>query len=293
MNRFTPGTVGSLQEDAARRLAEAGIDTARLDARVLVGHALGRDDGWLLGHRADAPSRAGAERVEALLARRCAREPLAYILGRKEFWSLDFAVTPATLIPRPETETVVAAVLAHVPERAGALRMLDLGTGSGCLLLAVLHELPGARGVAVDRSAEALAVARANAANLGLSGRAAFAVGDWWRAPVDGPFDVVLSNPPYVADAEMDALAPEIAAFEPADALRAGPDGLDCYRRILPGLAGRLRPGGLFAGEIGWRQGDAVSAMARAAGLERVEVLADGAGLDRCVLGWMGGTGKS
>ena len=275
-----------MQDSAAKRLSVAGIDTARLDARVLVGHALGQDAGWLIGHADEVLTDDAAAAVEAAVARRERREPLAYILGYKEFWSLEFKVTPATLIPRPETETIVEAVLARLPDRSARLRVLDLGTGSGCLLLSLLSECPYAEGIGIDQSEAALTVARANGDSLALSDRVSWCLGDWWSAPVDGDFDIVVTNPPYITDAEMTGLAPEIALHEPDSALRAGNDGLDDYRKIFAGLPPRLRSGGVFAGEIGWRQAQAAARLAEAAGLRNVDVLNDAAGLPRCVVGY-------
>ena len=286
MSRHPAGSVGFLVDAAAKTFTDAGIDTPRLDARLLVAYGLGRDPGWLIGHPEAIPSPEEARRIEALISRRAAREPLAYITGEKEFWSLSFKVTPATLIPRPDSETLVEKVLDRIQNRQAALRLLDLGTGSGCLLLALSHELPNARGVGIDRSADALTVARENGQALGLGERVRFLLGNWF-APLSGaaPFDIVIANPPYVSDAEMVTLEPEILGFEPETALRAGADGLDDYREILAGLLDWLAPGGLFCGEIGERQGAAAAELARQAGLSGVGVEADGAGRARCICG--------
>jgi release factor glutamine methyltransferase len=295
-SRHAVGSVGHAQDEAAERLVKAGVDGARLDARLLVAHGLGRDPGWLIGHPEAMLTIDQLSEIAALVRRREAREPLAYILGVKEFWSLEFKVSPATLIPRPETETLVDVVLARMAERDAALRVLDLGTGSGCILLSILHERPNANGVGIDQRAAALDIARRNAATHGLSARSKFLEGDWWSALGVGEsagFDVVISNPPYITEAEMHELAPEIIEFEPHGALQAGVDGLDCYRQILPGLIGRLRPGGLFVGEIGYRQGDEALQLARDNGLEKLEIAADVAGLPRCLVGVMGNGGKN
>lgn len=282
-------SVGALQRGAAARLEAAGIDSAHLDARVLMAFALGRDAGWLIGHRDDPMTGEQKSRFEALVARRAAREPLAYITGEREFWSLPFRVSPATLIPRPDTETLVEAVLAVFPDRDGAARILDLGTGSGCILLALLHERMAAQGVGIDIAPQVLDVARMNAAALGLADRVGFRAGSWFEALAPGEiFDVIVTNPPYITVAEMSELAPEISRHEPPSALAAGADGLDAYRQILAGLAGRLRTGGVFAGEIGHRQGMAVAQLARAHGLEEVRILDDQAGRARVVTGRMG-----
>ncbi len=288
MSRHAPGSVGFVQDAAARVFTDAGIDTARLDARLLMAHGLQRDAAWLIGHPEEELTPAQFAHLEALISRRAAREPLAYILGGKEFWSLEFKISPATLVPRPESETLVEIVLRHLSDNEAVPRVLDLGTGSGCLVLSVLHEVPGAEGVGVDRSADALQVAGDNAKRLGLAPRCRFIEGSWFSALDSGdiePFDVVLTNPPYIANAEMADLAPEILGFEPAGSLRGGVDGLDCYREIMPGLAAWLRPGGLFAGEIGETQGAQAMALALDSGLVNVKVLEDAAGRPRCLIG--------
>jgi release factor glutamine methyltransferase len=218
-----------------------------------------------------------------MVRRRLAREPVAYILGEKEFWSIRFEVGPAVLIPRPESETVVEAVLAHLPDRARPLRLLDLGAGSGCLLLALLSELPQATGVGVDDSAAALALARRNAERLGLAARADFRPGHWGEG-LQERCDIIVSNPPYVAEREWDTLQPEIRAFEPRAALVAGPDGLAAYGALAPVCARLLAQGGLCALEIGLGQGAAVAALLAASGLIVIERRRDLAGIERCLI---------
>ncbi|MEX2648344.1 MAG: peptide chain release factor N(5)-glutamine methyltransferase [Alphaproteobacteria bacterium] len=275
---------------AAARLERAGVAEARRDAQVLLCHALGcgREVVACHGDRALAPDE-GA-RFETLVARRARREPVAYLTGRREFWSLDFVVTPATLAPRPDSETVIEAVLARLADHARAWRVLDLGTGTGCLLLALLSELPAATGVGVDRSVAAARVARLNAARLGLGARAAFLAGDW-TAALAGRFDVVVANPPYVRTGELAGLEPEVAAFEPRGALDGGTDGLDAYRALLPGLARNLRPEGLVVLEVGHDQARDVAALAAvlAPELDLAAIVADLAGRDRCVALRLGG----
>lgn len=250
-------------------------DCPRLDAELLAAHLIGVDRGDLLLSHLDTAIDAAA--FEALMARRAGGEPVAYILGHREFWSLDFRVTPDVLIPRPDSETLVEAAL----KAAGpAPRVLDLGTGSGCLLLSVLHERADGWGVGVDRSAAAVGVAKGNAERLGLGGRAVFAVGDW-TAAIGGRFDLVLANPPYVGTDEP-PLDREVAAFEPRSALYAGPDGLDDYRRIVPALTEILTADGSAHLEIGFAQADLVMTMAVAHGLEPV-LHRDLAGRPRCV----------
>ncbi|WP_448586314.1 peptide chain release factor N(5)-glutamine methyltransferase [Thermaurantiacus sp.] len=250
--------------DLLRRAAAAiPGETPRLDAELLLAHAIGVTREALVLGLSDPPAADAIARFEALVARRLAHEPVAYILGVREFWSLPIAVSPAVLIPRPESETLIEAALRC--GRAGwPATILDLGTGSGALLVAALSEWPGAFGVGVDRSVAAVAVARQNAAALGLGARARFLVSDWGGA-LGARFDLVLANPPYVEAGAR--LAPEIA-HEPADALFAGADGLDAYRALVPQLGRLMAPGGRAILEIGAGQALAVQALLRRHGLE-------------------------
>lgn len=259
-------TIAQALRDAATSLA-ATSDTARLDAEVLMAHALGvsRSD-LLLRHMMDAVP----EGFAALVERRSRHEPVAHIVGMQEFFGLDFRVSPAVLIPRGDSEVLVETALAAAPPQA---RVLDCGTGSGALLLAVLANLPGATGIGIDRSDAALAIACENTASLGLTGRARMARADWdqpgWSDALDPPFDLILANPPYVED---DApLAHDVRAFEPAGALFAGADGLDAYRVLIPQLPAILAKGGTALVEIGATQSDAVSAIARQTGFETAQ----------------------
>lgn len=266
------GETGAGLADAARRLA-AVSDTPRLDAELLLAHALGVSREALLLR----PSARLPDGFETLVARRLAHEPIAYITGTRAFWTLDLAVGPAVLVPRPDSETLIEAAIAHFGSRAPAT-ILDLGTGSGALLLAALDHWPTAWGLGVDRSAEALAVARANAAPFGA--RAAFVRGDWATA-LAGRFDLILCNPPYVEAGA--ALPPDVARWEPAAALYAGPDGLDDYRRLAPELGRLIAPGGAAILEIGAVQQAAVTALIKAAELS-VSCRQDLAGRDRCLV---------
>jgi release factor glutamine methyltransferase len=274
---------GDLIASLTSRFAAAGIDDARFDARLLVAEVLGLAPGRLSAFPETEIPAALAERVEALARRRAAREPMSHVLGRRGFWTLDLAVSADTLAPRPDTETLVEAVLEQVADRAAPLRLLDLGTGTGCILLALLSELPGATGLGIDRSDGALAVARANADGTGLAGRAEFRRGDWADG-LSGPFDIVVSNPPYIPDGDIDALEPEVARFEPRTALAGGADGLDCYRLLAPQVAALLAPGGLAGFEVGQGQDGAVAALLGAAGLLRVWSRRDLGGIVRCVI---------
>lgn len=258
--------------DAAARLAGVS-DTARLDAELMMGHALGvsRND-LLLRHLDDAVP----EGFEALVARRLAHEPIAYITGTRGFWTIDLEVGPGVLVPRADSETLIEVAIAHFGKRAPA-RVLDLGTGPGTLLLAALSEWPTAAGIGVDASEAALAYARRNAERLGLA--AEFRRGDW-AAGVTGRFDLILANPPYIGTAE--ELPAEVRDHEPGEALFAGADGLDDYRRIIPDLPRLLAPGGIAVLEIGSTQAEAVSALVREAGM-KASVTSDLRGLPRVV----------
>ncbi|MBF7012920.1 peptide chain release factor N(5)-glutamine methyltransferase [Novosphingobium resinovorum] len=269
-------TVVEAIRDAASRLSETS-DTARLDAEVLMAHALGVTRSQLLLGRMRDPAPEG---FAALVERRAAHEPVAYITGTAEFYGLELAVTPATLIPRGDTETLIEAAREALAARPPA-RILDLGTGTGALLLAALSVWPEAQGVAIDRSAETLAVAQTNADRHAPAAR--LLVADWtkpgWSADL-GRFDLILTNPPYVEDAaELDT---SVRAFEPAGALFSGPEGLDDYRVLVPQLPGLMAPGGVAMVEIGWRQADAVAGIGAAAGLSS-RVHRDLGGRDRVV----------
>lgn len=281
--------------DAEDRLVAAGCPEARLDARLLAAAALGLDRLSLLLDRDRLVDAAGQAALAALIDRRAAREPVSRILGRREFWSLDFTLAPDTLDPRADTETLVEAVLDQIPaaERARPRRLADFGTGSGCVLLALLSELPGAWGVGIDLSPGAAAQAAANARHLGLDRRAAFLVGDWDGALAGergasgggtAGFDILVSNPPYIPDADIAGLAPEVRGHDPWRALAGGDDGLGPYRLLAPAFVRLLVPGGLAAVEHGLGQRADVAALLAAAGLDIIDLRDDLAGLDRVVV---------
>jgi release factor glutamine methyltransferase len=274
-----------LLKDAADRLAAAGIDTARLDARLLLAEALGTTAQSVFSHPDRQVMAAEQATFDALLARRLGREPISHILGRKGFWSLDLAVSPDTLAPRPDTESVVEAVLAHARDRTHPWRILDLGTGTGCILLALLAELPNASGLGIDTSPGALEMAIRNAESCDLADRARFQSGDW-AAGLEGVFDIIVSNPPYIPEADIDGLDPEVARFEPRLALSGGADGLDCYRTLAPQLARLLAVGGIAALEVGQGQADDVAALLADAGLRPGTHRRDLGGIDRCVVAY-------
>jgi release factor glutamine methyltransferase len=265
----------------AARLTEAGVDSARLDARLLLGFAMDIAPENLLVARDMTEEQLAY--FEALISRRESREPLAYIVGQKEFWSLDFEVGPGVLIPRPETETLIEEALRDFPDRDAPLDIADLGTGSGCLLIAFLESYPNAKGVGIDRSADALAWARRNATRHGVGDRCVLSQSDW-ATNVAPTFDVVLSNPPYVTERELAEASPEILRYEPRDALVGGVDGLNAYRELAPVIAGRLRPGGRAYLEIGSTQAEDVTSVLERDGLRVVRIAADLAGHPRCVV---------
>ncbi|MGY6632493.1 MAG: peptide chain release factor N(5)-glutamine methyltransferase [Alkalilacustris sp.] len=262
-------TVAAALRAAVARLRTAGIPDAAGDARRLVAHALEMTAARLAVAGGDPVPAGAAARLEAALAARCARQPVAQITGRRAFWRQEFEVTPDVLDPRPETELLVAVAL-----EGRFVRVIDLGTGSGCILLSLLAERPEARGLGIDRCSRALAVARRNAARLGLEDRATLRAGDWW-AGVTGTFDLIVSNPPYLAAAELADLAPEVRDWEPQAALSPGGDGLDAYRAIAAGAADRLAPGGRLAVEIGPTQAAPVAALLRAQGLGSADLRRD------------------
>jgi release factor glutamine methyltransferase len=275
-------TVGEILQIAAARLAEAGIERPQAEARLLLEAAAGLSRASVIGFPERPLGAAELGTFREMVARRRRHEPASRILGRREFWSLSFEVTPATLDPRPDSETLVSAVLAPITDRAADLSIIDLGTGTGCLLLALLSELPHAKGVGVDLSTEAISVAARNAAALGLAPRTRFVVDDWGHH-VSGDFDIVISNPPYVESADIARLAPEVAEHDPRGALDGGPDGLDAYRALLPHAQRLLSPGGLVALEIGQGQGPAIRALARGVGLRESGSASDLAGIERCL----------
>ncbi|PVA11796.1 peptide chain release factor N(5)-glutamine methyltransferase [Pelagivirga sediminicola] len=267
-----------LLRNATEELSDAGIEGAARDARLLLAHAAGLSAARLGAELGEAAAPEVAARFQQMIGRRLARAPVSHITGKRFFFNHEFIVTPDVLDPRPETETLVLAAL-EGPVR----RVLDLGTGSGVILLSVLGAREDASGLGTDLSPAALGVARQNAARLGVEARCAFRVSDWF-AQVEGQFDLIVSNPPYIALDEMEDLAPELA-HEPRMALTDGAGGLTAYRAITRDAGRFLTPGGRLMVEIGWRQGADVAAMMRAAGLRDVAILPDMDGRDRVVLG--------
>jgi release factor glutamine methyltransferase len=278
--------VDALRREVARRFRDRGLDTPDLDARILVGHALGLDRTALLlaGERRLEPTEIA--RIETLAARRLRREPVARITATKEFWGLPLRITPDVLVPRPQTETVVEQALAAVDRtgmRARALRIADLGVGSGAILIALLAELPNACAVGTDRDPAALALARENARRLGVAARAAFVACDFGAAVAPG-CDLLVTNPPYVRTDEIAGLEADVREFDPRGAIDGGPDGLGAYRVIAVQARHILAPGAHLIAEIGHGQGDAVAALLAAAGFGAIRIVADLAGVSRVVV---------
>jgi release factor glutamine methyltransferase len=287
MTKATRGaSIAQARRMAAGRLREAGIESPDLDARLLVGHALGLAHAELVAAASRLLSAQEQMAIETLVARRLAHEPVARILGRKEFWSLPLRVSATTLVPRPETETLVEAALDAIAptSRRQPMRILDLGTGSGAILLALLSELPQATGTGCDIDPLALDTARANTHDLGLANRCEFTLSDF-GAGLTGAFDLVVSNPPYIASADLPTLPPEVRDHDPHFALDGGADGLACYRTIASRIGKLLAPGGLLALEIGAGQAGAVTAVFEAAGLTpAAPPRADLAGIPRALV---------
>ena len=276
-------TVGAVLDEISAALAAAGLDEPRRRARQIVVAAMRLSAAEVFAHPQRHVGEEERLRIEAIARRVLEREPLSRVLGRREFWGLDFALSPDTLDPRPDSETVVEAVLARLTDRAKAYRFLDLGTGSGCLLLALLSEYPAARGVGVDIALGAARTARHNAERFGLRQRACFMVGDWARA-VNGAFDAVVANPPYIATADLARLPPEVKDHDPPLALDGGADGLAAYRAISLELPRLIVPGGVFAGEIGAGQGAAAAQIIAAGGLAIEGITPDVAGIPRALI---------
>jgi release factor glutamine methyltransferase len=268
---------------ATAQLSAAGISQARREARLFVAAALDWDAARVIAFPdVELPAEV-SRRLQDMIARRSAREPVSRILGHREFWSLRFALSPDTLDPRPDSETLIEAALAALDDRERAYRVLDFGTGGGCLLLSLLSELPNAVGTGIDLSEGALDTARRNAAALGFAGRARFVCANWGEG-LSGDCDVILANPPYIASAELGRLMPEVARYEPRLALDGGVDGLRAYRMLAPEIARLLAPHGIAVVEVGAGQAADATAILVEAGLALRAVRHDLSGVDRCVV---------
>jgi release factor glutamine methyltransferase len=283
VNDLPPVAIGDLLAEIRTVLAAGGIENPRLDSRLIVGAAAGASIEQMIA-RPEAPvNPVSAAFARALTERRAEGAPIAYLLSSKEFWSLDFLVTGATLVPRPDSETLVEAALARCAEWSRPWRVADLGTGSGCLLLAFLSERPNATGVGVDASFDALSVARANAHAHRFDARARFVCADWTSA-LAGPFDLVFANPPYIPSEDIPLLSREVRDYEPFEALDGGPDGLDHYRAILADLPRLLAPGGYAVFEVGQGQALTVADLCENADLNVEAICRDLGGVARCVV---------
>ena len=263
-------------------LNAAGIESALLDANLLLAYVLGCDRLTLARDAGRALKASELERFFMLIDRRRERKPVSRIIGRKEFWSLEFEISDSVLDPRPDSETLISAALKQIPLENKNYMVADLGTGSGCLLLAILMERPGAWGLGLDYSYSSVRQARLNALNLDIYDRARFVVGDWGES-LSGPFDLILTNPPYIASAEFKKLAPEVRDHDPRLALDGGEDGLCAYRMVAPQLRRLLKPEGRAILECGFRQASHVSEILHSVGLRVFKTHRDLAGIDRCL----------
>ena len=270
-----------MMREAAGRLAEAGVEGAPRDVRLLLAHALDVEPVDVILRETEAVDPVALTVFEHLIQRRLAGEPVSRIRGWRDFYGRRFIVTPDVLDPRPETELLVEQGLARLPKSG---RVLDLGVGSGCILLSVLAEREDANGVGVDLSSHAVAVARCNANALGVTDRVTFVEGSW-DAPLEGSFDLVLSNPPYIPESDIAGLAIDVRNYDPPMALTPGGDGLDPYRAILAAMPGWLKPGGCIGFEFGIEQVASVTMLMRQAGLSDVEIHRDLAGIERAAFG--------
>lgn len=272
-------TLGELYHQAVKQLAKCGVDQPQLDARVIIEHTMSLPE-WSVIINPQLSVESSLSVIESI-SRRCKREPVSRILGYRGFWQLDFVLDPGVFDPRPDSEILVETALQFARHRP-APRVLDLGCGTGCLLLSIVHELPAANGVGVDLSDQTLANARVNARRHGLDNAVVFRCGNWCQQ-LDGRFDLIVCNPPYVCDDEFARLPAEVA-FDPRLALAGGHDGLDCYRIVGPQLAAHLVPQGLALFEVGWNQAGRVKGLLKKCGLSVQDVIPDLSGHDRCLV---------
>jgi len=273
----------ALLRDLTRTIAAAEIENPRLEARLIAMTASGLTLEAMIAYPDTPIDPDACAFAYALAEARALGAPSAYLVGRKEFWSLDFKVSSATLVPRPDSETLVSAALEFAEARDWAGRVLDLGTGSGCLLLSFLSERRLARGLGIDASAEALQIAAANAVSLGLEPRASFVCADW-TSTLGGSFNLVFANPPYIPTGDIGGLSLEVRDFEPLEALDGGPDGLTCYRAILADLPRVMAPGARVFFEVGQGQAADIAALCANAGLAPIRLYRDLSGIERCVV---------
>lgn len=272
-------------QESQERLAEAGIGNPSLDARLLIAHALGLDRAALVTQEDRPLAEGDIAAADTLIDRRVRREPVGRILGQREFWGLPFLLNDATLEPRPDSETLIETALTLYKNKPAPQSLLDLGTGTGCLLLSLLHEWKEAQGVGIDISPRAIRQAQENARALNLDERASFRIGNWLHE-LNGTFDLILSNPPYIPTRDIPHLQPEVRLFDPSAALDGGPEGLDPYKLMIPKLPPFLKDGGALLFEVGDGQAEAVCSLLRAEGFENIAVRKDLGGLARCVYGF-------
>jgi release factor glutamine methyltransferase len=278
-----PISIHELHQRAVKLLMQVGIDSAQLDSRLLLQHALGLSQEQLLQKSGEMLDIHKLAMIIRLVARRAQREPLAYITGIKPFWSLDFRVTPDTLIPRPDSETLIEAVLETVAPRSKPLKLLDIGTGTGCLLVSLLSEYPASQGWGTDISTAALDIASLNAHAHGFGARAQWLEGSW-SAGASERFDVIVSNPPYIPEGDIERLQPEVAQYEPPQALSGGRDGLDAYRALIPEAKKLLKQEGIVVLEIGQGQQKDVATLLTRSDLHVIKTKQDLAGIPRALV---------
>tara|TARA_B100000315_G_scaffold254809_1_gene296654 strand:- start:2167 stop:3033 length:867 start_codon:yes stop_codon:yes gene_type:complete len=276
-------TIGAIYQQLSDELAAAGIEEPRLEARMLLSFAADIEQSRIIGYPEDQLAPETIAKLAEIAARRKTGEPIAYITGQKEFWSLNFKVSRETLIPRPDSETLIEAVLGELPDKNASLKLLDLGTGTGCLLLALLSELPNATGLGLDINPEACDIAQVNAEILGLTSRVTIQQGDWMTG-LDGEFNIIISNPPYIIESEIAALEPDVNQFEPRLALSGGIDGLAAYRSIAAQCKAHLPPHGLLAVECGMGQVADIKEIFLNNNLMVKSIHQDIANVERCIL---------
>ena len=280
-------TLGSVYRYLIRELSLSKIENPQLEARILLAFASGVKQTRIIGYPEDRLDNSIISNLEKIMARRKTGEPIAYITGVKEFWSLNFNVTKETLIPRPHSETIVQSVLDTITNHMDRISILDLGTGPGCLLLALLSELPKAIGVGIDTSSTSCKIAEKNAKELGLNNRAKFYQGNWMEG-IHDQFDIIVTNPPYVAEPDMKFLDREIRLFEPHVALSGGPDGVAAYRLIAKESITRLKTAGILVVEIGINQAQSIRDIFVQNGLKVIKTQRDFSNIDRCILATVG-----
>ena len=278
------GTIGDAVRSIAHHLEQARIDEAVSEARLIIGHALDLSRSEVIGRKDEKLSEIQLISCRSLAKRRLASEPMAYLMGEKEFWSLSFKVSQDTLIPRPDSETLITAILDHSRNAETPKRLLDIGTGSGCLLAALLFEWPEATGVGIDSNDGAVSVAQQNMDTLGLAGRSDIVAAVWPAYLPGEKFDLVIANPPYIPTVDIPTLDPDVRDYEPLSALDGGPDGLAMHREIAHHAKAVLKPGGLIAVEFGIGQSGNIQRLYGAAGFEPMHIHEDLGGKDRCLL---------